>query len=83
MEAFYGKGCRSPIGWFEDRYEKPLGLALVKDAQDKVMIIQAKILAARSRQKKYVDHNVEDIVFQSGDNVLLKVSPMNGVMRFG
>lgn len=55
----------------------------MKDAQDKVMIIQAKILAARSRQKKYVDHNVEDIVFQSGDNVLLKVSPMNGVMRFG
>ena len=55
----------------------------MKDAQNKVRSIQAKLLATQSRQKKYVDHNVEDIVFQSGDNVLLKVSPMNGVMRFG
>ncbi|WMV46618.1 hypothetical protein MTR67_040003 [Solanum verrucosum] len=32
---------------------------------------------------KYADHKVRDIVFQSGENVLLKVSPMKGVMRFG
>ncbi|KAH0765327.1 hypothetical protein KY285_001198 [Solanum tuberosum] len=55
----------------------------VKDAQDKVRSIQAKLLAAQSRQKKYVDHKVRDMVFQTGENVLLKVSPMKGVMRFG
>ncbi|WMV07813.1 hypothetical protein MTR67_001198 [Solanum verrucosum] len=52
FEALYGRGCRSPIGWFEAGDVKPL----VKDAQDKVRSIQAKLLAAQSRQKKYADH---------------------------
>ncbi|WMV31473.1 hypothetical protein MTR67_024858 [Solanum verrucosum] len=62
---------------------KPLRVDLVKDAQDKVRSIQAKLLAAQSRQKKYADHNVRDMTFQTGEKVLLKVSPMKGVMRFG
>ncbi|WMV08074.1 hypothetical protein MTR67_001459 [Solanum verrucosum] len=32
FEAFYEKGCRSPIGWFEAGDVKPLGVDLVKDA---------------------------------------------------
>ncbi|KAH0729667.1 hypothetical protein KY289_000855 [Solanum tuberosum] len=63
FEALYGRGCRSPIGWFEARDVKPLEVDLVKDAQDKVRKIQATLLAAQSRQKKYADH---------------KVSPMKG-----
>ncbi|KAH0653103.1 hypothetical protein KY290_031391 [Solanum tuberosum] len=68
FEGLYGRGYRSPIGWFEAGDVKPLGVDLVKDAQDKVRSIQDKLLAAQSRQKKYADH---------------KVSPMKGVMRFG
>ncbi|KAH0644574.1 hypothetical protein KY284_032458 [Solanum tuberosum] len=67
FEALHGKGCRSPIGWFKARDVKPLGVDLMKYAQDKVRSIQANLLAAQSRQKKYADH---------------KVSPMKGVMRF-
>ncbi|WMV08229.1 hypothetical protein MTR67_001614 [Solanum verrucosum] len=52
FEALYGRGCRSPIGWFEAEDVKPLRVDLVKDAQDKVRSIQAKLLAAQSRQKK-------------------------------
>ena len=83
FEALYGRGCRSPISWFEAGDVKPLGVDLVKDSQDKVRSIQAKFLAAQSRQKKYVDHKVRDMTFQTDENVLLKVSPMKGVMRFG
>ncbi|WMV23718.1 hypothetical protein MTR67_017103, partial [Solanum verrucosum] len=83
FEALYGRGYRSPIGWFETEDVKPLGVDLVKDAQDKVMSIQAKLLAAYSRQKKYADHKVRDMTFQTSENVLLKVSPMKGVMIFG
>ncbi|WMV38084.1 hypothetical protein MTR67_031469 [Solanum verrucosum] len=61
---------------------KPLGVDLVKDSQDKVSSIQAKLLAAQSRQKKYADHKVRHMAFQTGEKVLLKVSPMKGVMRF-
>ncbi|WMV30391.1 hypothetical protein MTR67_023776, partial [Solanum verrucosum] len=73
----------SPIGWFEAGDVKPLGVDLVKDGQDKVKSIQAKLLAPQSRYKKYADHKVRYMAFQTGENVLLKVSPMKGVMRFG
>ncbi|WMV33266.1 hypothetical protein MTR67_026651 [Solanum verrucosum] len=55
FEAFYWRGCRSPIGWFE---------------------------FGDSRQKKYADLKVRDMMFQTGEKVFLKVSPMKGVMRF-
>ncbi|WMV20173.1 hypothetical protein MTR67_013558 [Solanum verrucosum] len=58
-------GSRSPIRWFEARDVKPLEVELVKDAQDKVRCIQAKLLAAQSRQKKYADHKVRDMEFQT------------------
>ncbi|WMV07827.1 hypothetical protein MTR67_001212 [Solanum verrucosum] len=33
--------------------------------------------------QSYADRKVKDMTFQTGENVLLKVSPMKGVMRFG
>ncbi|XP_015072616.1 uncharacterized protein LOC107016764 [Solanum pennellii] len=38
---------------------------------------------AQSRQKSYVDRKIRDLEFMVGERVLLKVSPMKGVMRFG
>ncbi|XP_015075300.1 uncharacterized protein LOC107019268 [Solanum pennellii] len=38
---------------------------------------------AQSRQKSYADRKVRDLEFMIGERVLLKVSPMKGVMRFG
>ncbi|WMV46499.1 hypothetical protein MTR67_039884 [Solanum verrucosum] len=37
----------------------------------------------QSRRKKYADHKVRDMTFHIGENVLLKVSSMKRVMRFG
>ena len=45
--------------------------------------IQENLLAAQSRQKEYADRKVRDLNFMEGEQVLLKVSPMKGVMRFG
>ncbi|WMV08036.1 hypothetical protein MTR67_001421 [Solanum verrucosum] len=83
FEALYGRGCRSLIGWFEAGDVKPLRVDLVKDTQDKLRGIQVKLLDPQSKQKKYSDHKVKDMTFQSSENVLLKVSPMKRVMRFG
>ena len=38
---------------------------------------------AQSRQKSYADQQRRDLEFQVGDYVLLKVSPIRGVIRFG
>ncbi|XP_021740373.1 uncharacterized protein LOC110706719 [Chenopodium quinoa] len=45
--------------------------------------IQAKIQAAQDRQKSYADSKRREEEFEIGDKVLLKVSPMKGVMIFG
>ena len=50
---------------------------------EKVKPIQENLLAAQSRQKEYADRKVRDLEFMEGEHVLLKVSPMKGVMRFG
>ncbi|GJU74981.1 hypothetical protein Tco_1266386 [Tanacetum coccineum] len=40
-------------------------------------------IRARSRQKSYADKRRKPLEFKVGDRVLLKVSPWNGVVRFG
>jgi hypothetical protein len=40
-------------------------------------------LAAQSRQKSYADVRRRDLEFAVGDQVLLRVSPTKGVVRFG
>lgn len=41
------------------------------------------LLAAQSRKKYYVNHKVRDMSFKISEQVLVKVSLMNGVMNFG
>ena len=82
FEALYGRRCRSPIGWFDTFEVRPWGIDLLRELLDKVKCIQEKLLAAQSRQKEYADRKVRDLEFIEGEQVLLKVSPMKGVMRF-
>jgi hypothetical protein len=41
------------------------------------------MLTAQSRQKSYADVRRRDLEFAVGDEVLLKVSPTKGIVRFG
>ena len=59
---------------------RPWGTDILRESLDKVKFIQEKLLAAQNRQK---DRKVRDLDFMEGEQVLLKVSPMKGVMRFG
>nr|XP_009605273.1 uncharacterized protein LOC104099853 [Nicotiana tomentosiformis] len=83
FKAFYGRRCRSPIGWFEDGEEKLLGPDLVHQVMEKVKIIKERLKTAQSHQKSYSDMRREDLEFKEDDWVFLKVSPMMGVMQFG
>ncbi|RVW14025.1 Transposon Ty3-I Gag-Pol polyprotein [Vitis vinifera] len=44
---------------------------------------EALLKAAQSRHKSYADQRRQDLEFEVGDHVFLKVSPMKSVMRFG
>ncbi|XP_070056405.1 uncharacterized protein [Nicotiana tomentosiformis] len=46
-------------------------------------LIQEQLRTALSRQKSYADRKVCNVAFMDGERVLLKVSPMKGMMRFG
>ena len=56
---------------------------MVKEAEEKVKLIQANMKVAQSRQKSYADKRRRPLEFIVGDHVYLKVSPMKGVHRFG
>ncbi|GJT44399.1 putative reverse transcriptase domain-containing protein [Tanacetum coccineum] len=53
------------------------------ETTDKVVVIKEKLQAARDRQKSYADSGRKMTEYEVGENVLLKVSPWKGVMRFG
>ncbi|XP_070054255.1 uncharacterized protein [Nicotiana tomentosiformis] len=67
-EALYGRCCPFPVGLFERREARLLGTDLVRDSLEKVKLIKDRLRTTQSRRKSYV---------------LLRVSPMKDVMRFG
>ncbi|GJU74769.1 putative reverse transcriptase domain-containing protein [Tanacetum coccineum] len=82
-EALYGRKCRSPICWSEVGDSQLTGPELIRDTTEKIVQIKNRLLAARSRQKSYVDKRLKPLEFEVGDMVLLKVSPWKGAVRFG
>ncbi|GJX41202.1 putative reverse transcriptase domain-containing protein [Tanacetum coccineum] len=83
FEALYGRKCRSPVLWAEIGGSSLIGPELVQETTDKVVVIKEKLQAARDRQKSYADSGRKMTEYEVGENVLLKVSPWKGVMRFG
>ncbi|XP_070039494.1 uncharacterized protein [Nicotiana tomentosiformis] len=82
-EALYGRRCRSPVGWSEPGEARLLGTDLVCDALEKMNVIQERFCTTQSRQKSYANMKARDVVYMVGEEVLLKVPPMKGVMRLG
>ncbi|XP_019253900.1 PREDICTED: uncharacterized protein LOC109232594 [Nicotiana attenuata] len=82
-EAIYGRRYRYLVCWFETGKARLLGRNLVRDALEKVKLIQDRLRIAQSRQNIYANQNVRDVEFIVGERVLLHVLLMKGVMRFG
>ena len=49
----------------------------------KVKVVRDNLKIARDRQRSYADNHRRDLQFEIGDRVFLKISPWNGVLRFG
>ncbi|GKF80624.1 hypothetical protein Tco_0239226, partial [Tanacetum coccineum] len=83
FEALYGRKCRSPVLWAKIRGSRLIGPEMVQVTTDKVVQIKERLKAARDRQKSYANKQRKPLEFAVGDQVLLKVSPWKGVVRFG
>nr|GFA16643.1 putative reverse transcriptase domain-containing protein [Tanacetum cinerariifolium] len=79
----YGRKYRLPVYWNEVGEFHLTGPKIVQETTEKIVQIKQRIQAARDRQKSYADLKRKPMEFQVGDKVMLKVSPWNGVLRFG
>ncbi|KAJ9556477.1 hypothetical protein OSB04_011091 [Centaurea solstitialis] len=82
-EILYGRKCRTPLCWDEVGEKQLAGPEVVQITSDKINQVRERLKTARDRQKSYADKRRKDIEFQVGDQVMLKVSPWKGVIRFG
>ena len=83
FEALCGRICRTPMCWTELNEHKIISPDLVKDNEEKVQIIQQKLKASSDRQRSYANLKGNDIEFEVGDKVFLKVSPWKTILCFG
>nr|GEV32180.1 reverse transcriptase domain-containing protein [Tanacetum cinerariifolium] len=72
-------------GKFTSHFLKSLNksLEIIHETIEKIVQIKSHIQAARERQNSYANVRRKPLEFQVGDKVMLKVSPLKGVMRFG
>ena len=83
FEALYGRRCRTPLNWSEAGERNFFGPDIVCEAEEQVRVIQENLKIAKPRQKSYADKKRRSVLFQVGDHVYLRVSPMKGIQRFG
>ncbi|WVZ80662.1 hypothetical protein U9M48_028120, partial [Paspalum notatum var. saurae] len=83
FEALYGRRCRTPLNWSELGEHVTFGPDLVTQAEEQVKFIHNNLKKAQFRQKCYSDKRRRPLVFEKGDHVYLRVSPMKRVHRFG
>ena len=83
FEALYGRRCRTPLCWNDSSDRLRLGPDYIRQSTEFVRQIRDRMKEAQDRQKSYADLHRRDIEFAVGDMVLLRVSPVRGVRRFG
>jgi hypothetical protein len=83
FKVLYGCRCHTPLNWIEPGGKLIVGMDHVEEAETTIRCIQVNLKAAKSRQETYANKRRRPLEFEVGDNVYLRVSPMNGVKRFG
>jgi hypothetical protein len=74
---------RTPHNWIEPGEKVIFGHDIVDEAEAMVRRIQDNLKVAKSRRESYANKRRRPLQFDVGDHVYLKVSPMNGIKRFG
>ncbi|XP_062081007.1 uncharacterized protein LOC133785808 [Humulus lupulus] len=75
--------CISPLCWTEPDEHVTIGPQIIASTTEKIKDIQERLKVVQSHQKGYVDVHRQEVEFEVGDYVFLKVTPMRGVTRFG
>jgi hypothetical protein len=82
FEALYGRKCRTPLYWNQTGESQVFRLEILQEVEKQVQIIRENLKTAQSIQKSYADNRRRELIFEVGDFVYLKVSPMRGMKIF-
>ncbi|GJY06180.1 putative reverse transcriptase domain-containing protein [Tanacetum coccineum] len=66
FEALYGRKYRSPVLWAEVEENRLIGLEMVQETTNKVVLIKERLKAVRDRQKSYADNRRKPLEFAVG-----------------
>jgi hypothetical protein len=83
FEVLYGRRCRTPLNWIEPGEKVIFRTDIIEEAKTIVHRVQENLKAAKSHQETYANKRHWPLVFEVGDHVYLRISPMKGVKRFG
>ncbi|GJX35668.1 hypothetical protein Tco_0247225, partial [Tanacetum coccineum] len=83
FEALYGRKCRSLVLWAEIGENSLIGLELVQETINKVVLIKEKLKAARDRQKSCADNRRKPLEFEDGAFCALAAHIYSLLLAFG
>jgi hypothetical protein len=83
FEALYSRRCHTPLNWIEPGERTIFGPDLVIEAEEIVHRIQFNLKAAKARQESYANKQRQLLEFKVGNRAYLRVSPTQGVKKFG
>ena len=69
--------------WNDVGESRLIGPEILMQAVEKVKIVQSHLKATQDRHRKWADMSRRPLQFEAEDQVLLKISPTKGVIRFG
>jgi hypothetical protein len=58
------------------------GPEIIQEVEKQVYIVRENLKTAQSRQKSYANNRRKELIFEVGNFVYLKVSPMRGMKKF-
>ena len=73
-EALYGRKCRTPLRWYQDREVVLVRPELLEQTTEKVRMVRNRMQAFQSRQKAYADRRRRPLELAAGDHVFLRVT---------
>ena len=80
-EALYGRKCRTPLRWYQDREVVLVRPELLEQTTEKVRMVRNRMQAFQSRQKAYADRRRRPLELAAGDHVFLRVTQTTSVGR--
>jgi hypothetical protein len=82
FEALYGRKCQSPLYWRKPDQDQNISEPLdMVGIQQKVQLVQERLLTAQSRQKSYADNRRRTLESSAGERVFFRLTPRRSIRK--